>query len=289
MIKFALIMVLSLFMLGLIDKLKAFLVGKAGASVFQYYYDFIKLVKKGEVISHTTSCVFQIMPTINMVSVILAGLIVCCIHFEGDFILFSYILAFSKFFTVISALDTSSPFEGMGASREVSYTSFVEPSFFIIISSVCALNGIYSFETLFSLLLKNNFLIAIILVLVLFMMILIEGSRVPIDDPKTHLELTMIHEAMILDNSGIDLAYIIYANAIKMMLFVAIISNIVFSSAIWGLIISMIVVSVLIAILETISARIRLTHIIEYTFIIVSLALVVMALMITALSHGGIL
>lgn len=288
MIELIILLTLPFLFIGIINKIKAKLVGKQGASIFQPYFDFYRLLNKGEVISKTTSFVFKIAPSINLACVLLSAILICVCHFKGDFILFAYILALGKFLTVAAALDTGSSFEGMGASREVSYTSFVEPAFFMIMASICALAGIYSFESLHDLFNSNNLLIAIISATVLFMMILIEGSRTPIDDPKTHLELTMIHEVMVLDNSGIDLAFINYTSALKMLIFSTIIANIFFTHSVPGDLLCYLITAVLIAIIETIGARIRLTHIIEYTFVMISLALVVMAIVMSDLFGGSI-
>ena len=287
MIQIILLLLLPLLFTGLINKMKALLVGKQGAPIFQQYFDFIKLIQKGEVISNTTSLVFQIAPSINLACMLIAAFIVVIFHFDGDFILFAYVLALGKFFSVIAAMDTGSSFEGMGAAREVSYTSFVEPALFIIISSICAMNGICSFETLYSLFGIKTSLISVIVAVVLFMMILIEGSRTPIDDPKTHLELTMIHEVMVLDNSGVDMAFIHYSSALKMLLFSTLIANIFAGSSIIGYLLTYFVLAFLIAVIETVGARIRLTHIIEYTFVMISLALVVMSLMLSGLFNKG--
>lgn len=290
MIKFLLLLILPFLFIGLINKTKALISGRKGASVFQPYFDFIKLIKKGLVISDTTSFVFQIAPSINLACMILAGLLLCVFHFEGDFILFAYVLALGKFFTVIAAMDTGSSFEGMGGSREVSYTSLVEPAFFIIISSLCAIGKIYSFESLYKILSINDkilYLVVILSVIALFLMILIEGSRTPIDDPTTHLELTMIHEAMVLDNSGVDLGFILYANALKMLIFTTLIASIITPNNIYGYILEIVIVAVLIGIIESVTARLRLTHIIEYTFVLITLALIIMALSLLTL-YGGI-
>ncbi len=286
---FLIVLILPFFFIGLINKMKAIYVGKQGASIFQPYYDFFKLIKKGEVISETSSFVFQIAPSINLACTIIAAVLLTLFHFEGDFILFSYVLALGKFFSVIAAMDTGSSFEGMGASREVSYTSFVEPAFFIIIGSLAALSGHYSFLSIFGLLQSKNeivMLIAILAVFAIFMMILIEGSRVPIDDPKTHLELTMIHEVMVLDNSGVDLAFIHYASALKMLLFSALIAAIICPQYLWASLLVILFIAFLIATIESIGARIRLTHIIEYTFTMIAVALIVMALVLLIM-HGG--
>lgn len=288
MIELIILLTVPFLFIGIINKIKAKFVGKQGASIFQPYFDFFRLLNKGEVVSKTTSFVFKIAPSINLACVLSAAILICVCHFKGDFILFAYILALGKFLTVAAALDTGSSFEGMGASREVSYTSFVEPAFFMIMASICALAGIYSFESLHDLFNSNNLLIAIISATVLFMMILIEGSRTPIDDPKTHLELTMIHEVMVLDNSGIDLAFINYASALKMLIFSTIIANIFFTHSVPGDLLCYLITAVLIAIIETIGARIRLTHIIEYTFVMISLALVVMAIVMSDLFGGSI-
>ncbi len=290
MIKFFILLTLPFLFIGLINKTKALISGRKGASIFQPYFDFFKLMKKGIVISKTTSFIFQIAPSVNLTCMILAGLLLCVFHFEGDFILFAYVLALGKFFTVIASMDTGSSFEGMGASREVSYTSLVEPAFFIIISSICAVSKIYSFDSLsklFSLNHKLLILVAILSITALFLMVLIEGSRTPVDDPTTHLELTMIHEAMVLDNSGVDLGFIFYANALKMMLFITLISILVMPDSILGYISEIFVVAVLIGMIESITARLRLTHIIEYTFVLIIIALSVMAL-IALIIYGGL-
>lgn len=286
---FLTILLLPFLFIGLINKMKAVYVGKRGAPILQPYYDFFKLIKKGEVLSDTSSFVFKIAPSINLACTIVAAIILTLLNFNGDFILFSYVLALGKFFSVIAAMDTGSSFEGMGASREVSYTSLVEPAFFIIIGSVAALSGVHSFRNLYALIQTHNeivILISLLAIFALFMMILIEGSRVPIDDPKTHLELTMIHEVMVLDNSGVDLAFIHYASAMKMLLFSTLIANIICPQFWWAYWLVLLVIAFLIATIESIGARIRLTHIIEYTFVMISVALIVMSLVLLVM-HGG--
>lgn len=291
MIKFLLLLILPFLFIGIINKTKALISGRKGASIIQPYFDFYKLIKKGLVISETTSFIFQIAPTINLACVIMAAILICTFHFQGDFILFAYVLALGKFFSIIAAMDTGSSFEGMGASREASYTSLVEPAFFIIISSICAIGHVYSFESLSKILLFNNkiwLLIVFLAVFAIFLMILVEGSRIPIDDPTTHLELTMIHEAMVLDNCGIDLGIILYSNALKMLLFTGLIASLLTPHSILGTIIVILAVAVIIGIIESVSARLRLTHIIEYTFILVTVALIVMALSLLTL-YGGLI
>lgn len=291
MMRFLLLLILPFLFTGLINKTKALISGRKGAPIFQPYFDFIKLLKKGIVISETTSSIFQIAPSINLACTTLAGLLLCVFHFEGDFILFAYILALGKFFIIIAAMDTGSSFEGMGASREVSYTSLVEPAFFIMISSICAIGHIYSFESLYKILSFSHMawsLIVILSVIALFLMILIEGSRIPVDDPTTHLELTMIHEVMVLDNSGVDLGFILYSNALKMLLFTTLITSILTPHSLLGYLIVLFIIAVLIGIIESVTARLRLTHIIEYTFVLVTIALIIMALTLLTI-YGGMI
>ncbi len=288
-------------MAGVIKKTKAFWGGRQGASVLQPFYDFKKLLKKDFVISETTSQVFKIAPVISIVTVLFASLFIplatgsALINITGGLIIFAYTLSLGKFFSLISAMDTGSSFEGMGASREACFTSIVEPAFFITIASIMALSGNYTFESLQNVLSNAGsygILITIFAVVVLFLMILIEGSRVPVDDPATHLELTMIHEVMILDNSGSDLAFFTWANSIKMFLISSLIAYMIIPQSIaeWAYVLCylavMFVISVLIGTIESGMARIRMSHVFEFIFIMSSLALVVLAL-VTAKMFGG--
>ena len=288
-------------MAGVIKKTKAFWGGRQGASVLQPFYDFKKLLKKDFVISETTSEVFKIAPVISIVTVLFASLFIplatgsALINITGGLIIFAYTLSLGKFFSLISAMDTGSSFEGMGASREACFTSIVEPAFFITIASIMALSGNYTFDSLQNILSNAGsygILITIFAVVVLFLMILIEGSRVPVDDPATHLELTMIHEVMVLDNSGSDLAFFTWANSIKMFLISSLIAYMIIPQSFteWIYVLCylgiMFVISVLIGTVESGMARIRMSHVFEFIFIMSSLALVVLAL-VTAKMFGG--
>lgn len=305
MIKIILNLIILLFVpfltAGIIKKTKAFWGGRKGASILQPFYDFVKLMKKDFVISQTTSNVFKIAPVVSIVSVLFASLFIplatgtAMLNITGGIIIFAYTLSLGKFFALISAMDTGSSFEGMGASREACFTSIVEPAFFITVASIMALNGNYTFSSLQNILYNAGsygLLIIIFAVVVLFLMILIEGSRVPVDDPATHLELTMIHEVMILDNSGSDLAFFTWANSIKMLLISSLIAYMIIPQNItdWAYLICYLaiifIISVLIGTVESGMARIRMSHVFEFIFIMSSLALVVLAL-VTARMFGG--
>ena len=288
-------------MMGVIKKTKAFWAGRKGVSLFQPLYDFIRLMKKDFVISRTTSVVFKIAPVVAISSVLAASLFVpmatgtALINIQAGIIIFAYVLGLGKFFSLISAMDTGSSFEGMGASREACFTTIVEPAFFMIIASIMALTGNFTFTSLKGIL-ENagsyGILITIFAVVALFLMILIEGSRVPVDDPTPHLELTMIHEVMILDNSGSDLALFTWGNSIKMLLISSLIANILIpahfselaSTALYLFIIF--AISVIIGTVESGMARIRMSHVFEFVFIMSSFALVVLSLVVARMFGG---
>lgn len=288
-------------MLGVIKKTKAFWGGRYGASVFQPLYDFVKLMKKDFVISKTTSGVFRITPVIVIASALFAALFVplasssAIINIPAGFILFAYILGFSKFFSLIGAMDTGSSFEGMGASREACFTTIVEPAFFMLLASIMALSGNFTFDSLSKIIEISGaygVLICVFAVLALFIMILTEGSRVPVDDPATHLELTMIHEVMILDNSAADLALITWASGIKMLLLSSLIAAIVIPQGLSTMVSTlcylalMFVISVIIGTIESATARIRMSHVFEFIFVMSSFALVVLSLVVARMFGG---
>ena len=284
---------LPFIMIGTIKKTKAFWAGRKGVNILQPLWDFIKLMKKDAVYSKTTSWVFRFAPIVGFASVIFASLFVplangqAVINLQFSFIIFAYILGLGKFFSLLSALDTGSSFEGMGASREACFSTIVEPAFFIMMASVAALSQNYSFYS-FKAILNSagvyGFLIIILVAITLFVMLLIEGCRVPVDDPTTHLELTMIHEVMILDNSGVDLGFITWASAIKMFLFEALIANLLIPlelPIVWtvvAFIAIILLLAIIIGTVESAIARFRMTHVLEFIFIMTITALLILAL-----------
>lgn len=301
LLNFIILLFVPFIMMGLIKKTKSFWGGRKGPSIWQPLHDFVRLIKKDFVISKTTSVVFKIAPVFAIATVLFASLFVplasgsALINVEAGIIIFAYTLGLGKFMALISAMDTGSSFEGMGASREACFTSIVEPAFFMLVASIMALTGNYTFDSLTQIMSNAGsygVLIAFFAVVVLFIMILIEGSRVPVDDPATHLELTMIHEVMILDNSGSDLAIYTWANGIKMLLISSLIANIIIPSnlsdwmSVLCYLLIMCVISVVIGTVESGMARIRMSHVFEFIFIMSSLALVVLSL-VAARMFGG--
>ncbi len=300
-INLIILLIVPFLMAGVIKKTKAFWGGRKGASIFQPLYDFVKLLKKDFVISKTTSGIFKIAPVVQLASVLFASMFVplacgsALINVAAGLIIFAYTLSLGKFFALISAMDTGSSFEGMGASREACFTTIVEPAFFMLIASIMVLSGNYTFDALQNILASAGsygVLIQIFAVVVLFIMILIEGSRVPVDDPATHLELTMIHEVMILDNSGSDLAFFTWANSIKMLLLSSLIAYIVIPQgladwmAVLAYLLIMLLISVVIGTVESAMARFRMSHVFEFVFLMSSFALVVLALVVARMFGG---
>ena len=295
------LLVVPFLMLGVIKKTKAFWGGRKGVSLFQPMYDFFKLLKKEFVISRTTSTVFRIAPMVVIASVFAAALFVplayesALINIPAGLIIFSYILGLGKFFALVSAMDTGSSFEGMGASREACFTTIVEPAFFMIMASIMAISGNYTFDALTMILEKAGtygVLIIIFAVVALFMMVLIECSRVPVDDPTTHLELTMIHEVMILDNSGKDFAFLTWSNSIKMLLISSLIANLLIPQGLemWqafsAYLAVLFVIALLIGTVESGMARIRMTHVFEFVFVMSSIALIILSLVVAGMFGG---
>lgn len=289
MISFILIILTSLFFTGIIIRTRSITSGRKGPGIFQPVKDVIRLFKKGAVYSKTTSFIFQAAPSIYFASIIMAILVIPMgeykgfISFEGDFVFFAYILGIGKFFIIISALDTGSSFEGMGASREALFSMFAEPAFFILMGSLALLTGHTSFQEIFASLHFGSYISYIIGVLATFVLVMItmvENSRMPIDDPKTHLELTMVHEVMILDNSGFDLGMILYGSNLKFAMYGALIANLFMGSFPLYLTIPIffgiqILFAISVGILESFTARFRMNHNAQYIFALSSVSLLI--------------
>jgi len=289
MLSLLLIVIASLFFTGIIIRTKSLSSGRKGPGIFQPIKDVIRLFKKGAVFSETTTIIFQIAPSIYFASVLMAIMVIPfgstrgIISFNGDFVFFAYVLALGKFFSIISALDTGSSFEGMGASREALYSMFAEPAFFILMGSFALLTGHTSFFEIFSALNFGSyitFMLGALATYVFMMIAMIENSRMPIDDPKTHLELTMVHEVMILDNSGFDLGLILSASYLKFAMYGALIANffiggmpLYFSIPVFFGI--QILFAVVVGVLESFMARFRMSHNPQFIFTLSSVTLLI--------------
>lgn len=289
MISLVLIVLTSLFFMGIVIRTKSIASGRKGPGFFQPMKDIIRLWKKGAVYSHTTSFIFQIAPSIYFASVIMAILVIPfgqykgIVSFDGDFVFFAYVLALGKFFSIIGALDTGSSFEGMGASREALYSMLAEPAFFILMGSFALYTGHTSFHEIFVSLHFGSYIsygLGTLATFVLVMIAMVENSRMPVDDPKTHLELTMVHEVMILDNSGFDLGLILYGTNLKFAMYGALIANFFTGSfSIWISILIFLAVQIIFAItvgiLESFSARFRMGNNAQFIFTLTSISILI--------------
>lgn len=216
--------VLTVAVTGIVQRTKSIWGGRRGPPVLQFVYDIARLMRKRAVYSTTTTLVFRVAPYVSFATAVVSGLLAPVLGvepplgFRFDFMVFAYIWGTGRLALVLGALDTGSSFEGMGASREATFSAIVEPAFVIVTGAACLLTHERSFSALLELRPISPLHSAVWLssVVALFIVVQVESARIPIDDPATHLELTMIHEVMILDHSGPDLAVIQVGSALKM-------------------------------------------------------------------------
>ncbi|MCY1202359.1 Hydrogenase-4 component C [compost metagenome] len=228
----ALALGMPVLMVGLVNRVKALWAGRKGPPLLQLGWDLLRLLRKQPVFSNVATPVFRAGAWAVLAASLLAAMIApmlgsfAPLEFHHDFIFFAYTLGFARLFLMLSALDVGSAFEGMGAAREASFSAFVEPAFFLLIGTASVATGYTSFAALIGHLHESDLFrwLALPLVGVLFILLQAEASRVPVDDPLTHLELTMVHEVMILDHSGPELAAMQYAAALKMTLYAGLIA-----------------------------------------------------------------
>jgi formate hydrogenlyase subunit 4 len=264
-------------LLGVINRTKAIVAGRKGQPLLQAYFDLAKLLRKGAVYSRTTSWVFRAGPIVGLAAVASAGLLLAMggapalVAFGGDFVLFAYLLGLARFATALAALDTGSPFEGMGAAREVTFASLAEPALFLCLLVLARATGSLSLTGMLGPSLPGAWgqaAPALVLAAIgLFVVALAENSRIPVDDPNTHLELTMIHEVMVLDHGGPDLAFILYGAALKLFLFGAILSRLVLGHAGGALasealfLLGLLLFGVGVGVVESVMARFRMVRV----------------------------
>jgi formate hydrogenlyase subunit 4 len=265
-------------LLGVIGKTKAAFAGRVGAPFLQPYYDLARLMRKGVVLSDTTTWIFRAGPAVTLAATLFAALLVplgkhpAPISFEGDMILFAYLFALGRFFTTVAALDTGSAFEGMGAAREVTFSCLAEPTLFFALITLTRLSGTMSLTPMLHHVTASVWIGAgaslLLMLAGLFVVLLAENCRIPFDDPNTHLELTMIHEVMVLDHSGPYFGCILYGAALKLFLLGALFLNIAvpFYSGNgfldWGVFAcSILALAVAIGTVESVMARLRLIRV----------------------------
>ncbi|WP_143340880.1 respiratory chain complex I subunit 1 family protein [Dethiosulfovibrio salsuginis] len=215
------------FLRTVVNRTKAAMAGRQGPPLLLPYRSLLRLLSKGAVYGDGTTWVFRAGPVVSLATAFGALCLVpfagrpSLIHFDGDVILMAYLLGVGRYFTVLAAMDTGSSFEGMGANREAFFSALTEPSLLLGVAGLGAITGSLSLSGIYGGIGGAAFLganlPAMIFILASFVIVyLTENSRIPVDDPTTHLELTMIHEVMVLDHCGVDLAFIEYGGALKL-------------------------------------------------------------------------
>jgi len=267
---------------GIAAKTVAVLTGRRGAPLLQPYRDLGRLARKGLVYSSVTTWLFRAAPGAWVLTAVAAACLVpldgasALVHFPGDFLLFAGFLALGRYFLTLAALDTGSSFEGMGASRELTINCFAEPVLFVAFLTLALATHGLSLSELFGPAIAGAWArggASVAMVgLSLGLLLLAEAARGPIDDPATHLELTMIHEVMILDHSGPDLGLLLYGSALRFALFAALLVDLAWPRAgagpvaVAGLAAGLVVVAVLVGLVESSMARLRMMRIPQYLF-----------------------
>ena len=263
---------------GIINRTKSRFAGRRGPPLLQLYYDLAKLLRKGAVYSGTTTWVFRAGPIVGLGAGLLAlvfvplGGVPALFSFNWDFLLIAYLLGVMRFFTVAAALDTGSSFEGMGASREVQFAAMAEPALILglvaIVRATGELSLTHAIGAVSTGLWSGEGTVLALVLMAWFAVFLAENSRIPVDDPNTHLELTMIHEVMVLDHGGPDLAFVLYGAVIKMWVLGAFLAGILvpvrtgnmlldFGAGLAG----MLALAVAVGVVEATMARLRLLRV----------------------------
>lgn len=276
-------------LLGVINRVKALFAGRCGPPLLQLYYDLWRLLRKGSVFSTTTSWVFLAGPLVTLSATVTAAMMIpfgghgSPISFTGDLVLFAYLFALARFFTTLAALDTGSGFEGMGAAREVTFGCLAEPVLFIVLVALARESGFLSLSGALTYasggMWPSGAAPLILMAVALFILFLMENCRIPFDDPTTHLELTMIHEVMVLDHSGPAFGAILYAASLKLFVLGALFLHVALPfGAVQGwlgwisFMASMLLLAILTGVVESVMARLKLLKIPQVLLMALSLA-----------------
>ncbi len=288
-----LVLAMPILLVGVVNRTKSWWVGRRGPGLLQSLWDLRRLLGKQAVLSTTASALFRSGPYAVLVCSLVAASMVpllgqfAPLSFDHDFVAVAYTLGLGRIVLMVCALDVGSSFEGMGAAREASFSTYAEPAFFLLLGTSSAATGMHSFaDAIGALHHSAHFaLMAVPLVLALLILLQTEASRVPVDDPLTHLELTMIHEVMILDHSGPELAAMQYAAALKMALYAGLIAALLNPfdprlapvAALLFCVAAMLAVAVTVGCVESLSARLPLRWVGGYLLLASALALAGMA------------
>ena len=283
LIHWAIVLSMPILLVGLVNRTKSWWVGRKGPRLLQSAYDLWRLLGKRSVISATASPLFRVGAYVVLICGLLAASMIpllgqfAPLQFSHDFVVVAYTLGLARIVLMISAMDVGSSFEGMGAAREASFATFAEPALFLLIGTASAATGMTNFADLIGYLHHTPHYAIIVAPLTIALLILLqaEAARIPVDDPMTHLELTMIHEVMILDHSGPELAAMQYAAALKMTLYAGLIAALInpfnpLIDPVAGVLVSlalMLTVAVVVGCIESLSARLPMRWVPAYLLI----------------------
>lgn len=282
------VLVMPIVLVGLVNRAKSWWAGRRGPKLTQSFWDLLRLLRKQSVFSAVATPIFRAGPWVVLAASLLAAQIApmsgafAPLQFEHDFIAFAYVLGLARIFLMLSAMDVGSSFEGMGTAREASFTAFVEPALFLLVGTAALATGQTSLAGAigqFHASALHPWLV-VPTVLVLFVLLQAEAARVPVDDPLTHLELTMVHEVMVLDHSGPELAAMQYAAAMKMTMYAGLIAALLNpldprSAPVPAVIVSLLLmaaVAVAVGCVESLVARLRLRLVPRYLMLATVLA-----------------
>lgn len=303
MIPFILILASSLFVKGIINKTRARLAGRTGCRFFQPLLTVGVLLGKGEVYSTSSTWLTRVAPAVYLATAFGAALLLplgifpAAVAFDGDFILFAYLLALGKLALVLTALESGSSFQGMGSAREVLFSMLVEPCFFLLVGTLAMVTGYGSFSAIFAEfdnMPVNLLMLSLILAYGFLNVALVENGRVPVDDPRTHLELTMVHEAMVLDLSGVDLAFVQVAGWLKLSLWGMLAVNVLIPARTTGwllvlwFLLAMAAYGAVIGLVESLMARNRMTRNATYLVTVSAIGLLGFAVAYLLMTSSGL-
>lgn len=276
------LLVMPFLLSGVIQRTKSLWSGRKGPPIFQLLFDVRRLVRKAPVYSSTTTAMFYLGPQVFLVtavgSAVLTPLLGAAplVSFHFDFVWFAYVWGLGRVAIMLAALDTGSSFEGMGASREALFSSLLEPALFMVIGTLSFLSGSTTLANALAFHVHDAPHVAAWLAAIgaLVIVLQVEVSRMPVDDPSTHLELTMVHEVMVLDHSGVDLAAVQLASAIKLYVCASIIATLLnpwAGAATWVCVVAnlacTVVIAVAVASIESLTARLKMQTVPQYIVI----------------------
>jgi formate hydrogenlyase subunit 4 len=294
------LVVMPIVMAGIIGRVKSLWSGRKGPPMLQLAYDLQRLVQKRPVYSTTTTPLFRVAPHLFLVTSVFAGAIAPLLgsrplaSFQFDFVWFAYVWAFGRVAIMLAALDAGSSFEGMGAAREAVFSAILEPVLFLVAGALSFLGGHRTLHEIvtFHVRAGGPAVVWVLAIAALLIILQVEASRMPVDDPSTHLELTMVHEVMVLDHSGPDLAAIQFGAAIKLFVGASLVATLLNPWASSASLLSALanlglcaLVGVLLGTVESLVARLKLRAVPKY--IAVALACGGVALLATIWRVGS--